>query len=111
MILAALAAAACIALPPTGPNNTTSYTNRMPPMRYRGDATIVVTYHSPAQVNQDCQKRAPPLPCGYVYQACTLGDHSEMPNPCDQSFKGESYAKLACHEKAHTLDWGADHPD
>jgi hypothetical protein len=76
----------------------TLYFDGMPPESMRGPATLTVTFGSLAVCGDNPQ-----------IEACTTPDKVvHMPNPCD--FPGQSYARILCHEKAHSrFGWPADH--
>lgn len=79
----------------------------MPPAKYQGNLLVSVQFADWNQIG--------PL-CGYPevngrYEGCSLPGHMVLPNPCDPEFAGQSFARLACHEKGHELGWPADHPN
>lgn len=71
----------------------------MPPERMRGPAVVTVSTGSIA----DCGIPAP----GAWFEACTRNGVIHTDNPCDHP--DQSYARLLCHEVAHTKGWPADH--
>ena len=76
---------------------------QLPPDRYRGDAKVQVRFTKHAEPLCRIIKAAP----GSIACAPVGGDLIIAPNPCRWR---DPYAKLMCHEKAHALGWGADHP-
>lgn len=78
----------------------------MPPERFQGDSAAVVFFVS--DVSQICGK-APP---GYVKLACHARikgtSYIVLPNPCPFGAT-ETFARLACHETAHSRGWGPNH--
>lgn len=82
----------------------TDYT--MPPERFRGDNTAVVTFAKPQLVQELCGRRGVPELIGC---AELLPPSMIVPNPC--VFPEEVYARIACHEKAHSLGWTYKHEE
>jgi len=74
----------------------------LPPEIYRGDATVTVTFAKPELVQELCGKRG-------VKELIGCGEPGLMivPNPCQ--YPNEVYARIICHEAAHSQGWGADH--
>ena len=82
----------------------------LPPLRYQGDGSHVVGYSNPYVVHEFC-RGGDALPLGTVIYGCAFPRDKfvALPNPCLPQFQGESFARLACHEKGHILGWGSDH--
>lgn len=81
----------------------------MPPERFRGPNVVVTVYTDRTGIEENCGKAQP----GFVIIACTRATPKGqpvifLPDPC---FIGDTdwYAKIVCHEKAHSLGWTADH--
>ncbi len=68
------------------------------------NTTVTVSFISPADMDLACGWLPPP---GMTTLACVDkigGKHVYLPNPC--LFKDhDAYARLACHEMAHTNYW------
>jgi hypothetical protein len=116
LLLALLAgsanAAACtkpLATPQGLAKGSTYYNDAMPPQRFRGDGSAAVVFRSPAEVDRFCRRLSGQSPCGYRFEACAYGRHMMLPNPCDPSFAGQSFARTACHELGHISGWPATH--
>jgi hypothetical protein len=79
-----------------------------PPVRYQGDATISTTILG-GNLYEACG--VTPVP-GFKLEACSMPWENKLvlPNPCDVSFAGETFARLACHELGHLNGWPGDHP-
>lgn len=79
----------------------------MPPERFWGEGVSVVAYVN--DVNAICGDDDPDtVAMGCVRHTADGMPVTILPNPC---FLGdvELFARLACHEKAHTLGWGRNH--
>lgn len=89
------------ALPLPEPNSD------VPPVRFRGEAASVVIFAN--DVTQFCN--TPPRP-GYVLLGCQFERNGVpiivVPNPCVLADR-ELYARIACHEKAHSIGWSGEH--
>lgn len=85
----------------------TDYT--LPPVRFRGDNTVVVTFAKPELVQELCrnheQERDPHL----VGCAHFLPPSMVVPNACD--FPNETYARIICHEGGHSRGWTYKHEE
>ena len=77
-----------------------------PPIKYDKDAIAVTAYVN--DVEKICGTAPPP----YKILACASAEKAIMvlPNPCAPEFRGEFYAKIVCHERAHINLWPGDHP-
>lgn len=99
-LLALLSAALAVA------GTTSLIDDGYPPLRYQGEATMVVQYTD--DLEKACGVH---LPKGYKLEACELPSKKNiLPNPCADEFLGQSFARLACHEKGHALGWLGNHP-
>jgi hypothetical protein len=75
----------------------------LPPKEYRGDAKVTVHFTRHAEVLCKIIKAdGRPIACAPIG-----GDLIIAPNPCD--WKSDAWARLMCHEKGHSLGWGAEH--
>ena len=105
------AALACAKDPPPLPagltKDSTYVSDAMPPERFRGNASASVIFRSPGEVDRRCAPKV--RMCGARYLACSRGRYMVLPNPCDPSFAGEAFARLACHELGHVNFWPATH--
>lgn len=84
------------------------YAPNMPPPQYQGDARLTVHFTKHAKVLCAIMKSEP----GSIACAGVNGDWAIVPNPCylsEARVRG-TFANVACHEKAHSLGWSADHP-
>lgn len=70
----------------------------LPPERFRGDNTVVVTFAKPELVQELCGRRGVPelIACADI-----LPPSMVVPNPCDPAYRHEVYARILCHEIAH----------
>lgn len=84
----------------------TDYT--LPPARFRGDNTVVVTFAKPELVQELCGRHGVPELIGC---ANLLPPSMIVPNSCDPAFQHEVFARIACHEKGHTLGWTYKHEE
>ena len=75
----------------------------LPPKEYRGDARVTVHFTRHAEVLCRIMKAEP----GSIACAGVGSDWMIVPNPCD--WKSDAWARLMCHEKGHSLGWGAEH--
>lgn len=91
------------------PPNPTYQNNGTPPVRYRGDRSVMVEFVAPDKVEQACGLAKPV--CGYRMMACRRGNRLIMPNPCAGNHIVEPYGKLLCHELGHANGWPAYHGD
>jgi hypothetical protein len=80
----------------------------LPPIRYQGDNTVVVTFAKPELVQELCGRHGVPELIGC---ANLIPPSMVVPNPCDPAFRNEVFARIACHEKAHSLGWSYKHED
>lgn len=78
----------------------TDYT--LPPENYRADNTVTVTFAKPELVQELCGHHGVKELIG-----CTIEKTMIVPNPC--AYPSEVYARILCHEAAHSQGWGADH--
>lgn len=78
----------------------------LPPERYRGDSTLVVTFAKPELVQELCGRHGVPELIGC---ANLLPPSMIVPNPC--AFPEQSYARTLCHEAAHGLGWTYKHEE
>jgi hypothetical protein len=76
-----------------------------PPAQYEGEHAAIVVFKN--NVSEVCGKGPP----GYIIMACASQEKQiiVMPNPCAPEFRAELFAKIMCHEKAHTLGWNRTH--
>jgi hypothetical protein len=82
----------------------TDYT--LPPVRYQGDNTVVVTFAKPELVQELCGRHGVPELIGC---ANLLPPSMVVPNPC--AFPEQSYARTLCHELGHANSWSYKHED
>lgn len=82
----------------------TDYT--LPPERYRGDNTVVVTFAKPELVQELCGRHGVSELIGC---ANLLPPSIIVPNAC--AFPNEVYARIVCHEAAHALGWTYKHEE
>ena len=79
-----------------------------PPARYRHapNGPVIVNYVPYRDVDHECRARMHAWGNGQI-EACTEGPIQILPDPCEYH---DTYAKIACHEEAHSAGWPADHP-
>lgn len=86
----------------------------LPPERYREQMSASSIMFLPMEaVEKVCSKLFPPK-SGEVSQGCTVvtkeGDvYIILPDPCKFAEKGEWYARIVCHERAHQAGWPPTH--
>lgn len=106
--LACGAALLCASASPPSGMGTRVYAG-MPPERFQGDGVAVVVFTS------DVEAMCGPAPMGKVILACAKEIDGVpvliLPNPCALGAAGERFATLACHEKAHSLNWTGMHEE
>lgn len=78
----------------------------MPPDIYRKDNTVVVTFAKPELVQELCGRHGVPelIGCANLVPPSMI-----VPNPC--AFPSEVYARIVCHEAAHSQGWTYKHED
>lgn len=100
LLSAALLLAAC--------DGTSEVNGGKPPVRFRHDATLKVTYATDVQAA--CHKAGLREIAGTVVNACAILTGPDprviLPNPCAAS---GAHARAACHELGHANGWPADH--
>jgi hypothetical protein len=105
MLGVVIAAAAAVAA------HSTIASDGMPPLRFRGDKEIRVTFKQQPLIDHACRDFA--APAGFKRLACThvsvFGSIITMPNPCE--FEFDPYAVLMCHELGHANGWPSTHGD
>lgn len=87
--------------------------DEMPPVRFRGAATITLqVVASQEEVERHCGRVEPPkkrIGCAIP----TLGRHGRwrvvLPDSCPKGEQKEDWARWLCHEVAHVRGWGVDH--
>lgn len=100
-----LAVALLGAAPPLAPHSTL-YSDGLPPERFQGETTVVITFVPSVNTRDTCGIAGK----GYAFLGCTRRDDVIlMPNPCQ--FPRDDYARILCHEKGHRLGWPATHGD
>lgn len=87
------------------PPKSTLVDSGFPPVRYQGEAAAAVYFLD--DVSVACGKAAP----GYTILACAQGVNIALPNPCKPEFRGEVFARIACHELGHRNGWNRYHED
>src|SRR5688572_20541417 len=84
--------------------NQSTVNNGLPPERFRGNSVSFVVFTSRAGINVACGVARP----GFIIIACKRQIDGVpvifMPNPCPMGER-ETYARIMCHENAHTLGW------
>jgi hypothetical protein len=88
--------------------NSTYYNSGMPPERFRANNKMTVEFLDPVDIQRECGGGAMPV-CGLEIKACVKSGKVIMPNPC--KMPGEYFARLFCHELAHTNKWPVTHGD
>ena len=86
--------------------NSTLNTDVWPPVRFQGDTAVRAMFVHPRLINDLCGT----APAGFVTEACSQGNIVILPNPC-LADRTDEYARLVCHEIAHTNLWPASHGD
>lgn len=98
--------------PPVGPKvaaNSTYASSDAPPARFQADIRAEVTFVNRGDLQRICGRGAPP-PCGKIFLGCNQGGKLVIPNPCPDAER-DPYAKLLCHELAHSNGWPVSHGD
>jgi hypothetical protein len=101
------------AIDKNAPPNSTYLTTAMPPVRYRGDATITIEFLGLDDVNKYCasgSKKIMKPVCGYRFYGCQHGNKLYMPHPCVYP-ETNPYTRLLCHEIGHHNGWPGTHGD
>lgn len=107
---ALLCAAPTMPATPTGQHNTRTSAVFPPPRYHATEVALPVLYVN--NVGPYCGPATP----GYRVLACVRKLPSGQPvmvlmNPCHPAFRGEFYAHIACHEKAHAVGWTGMHEE
>lgn len=78
----------------------------LPPIRFRGDITVLVHFVEPSKLPAQCGMK---VEVGQVLLGCARVGQKEMwvSNSCLSL--DQLYAKELCHEAAHSSGWPADH--
>lgn len=105
-ILAAfLIVSAVTAAPPPSRQTASSWVSAsqipLPPENMRGRASATpVFFEEQDAIDHLCGGKDQVIACAVIG-----GGGMALPNPCQDRFRGESYAAIVCHEKGHTLGW------
>lgn len=87
----------------------TLWSDDIPPERFQGSGATMTFYLPVADVRRLCggvETVATVFACSYHNTNGTW--ITILPNPCLVA-RSEDYARLACHEKGHTLGWSLMH--
>jgi hypothetical protein len=78
----------------------------LPPIRFRGDITVVVHFVEPSKLPALCGVH---VEVGFTLLGCARANPGEMfvSNPCLSL--DQLYAKELCHEASHSAGWPSDH--
>lgn len=83
----------------------------LPPERFRGDNTVVVTFAKPELVQELCRNHGQERDPHLIGCAEFLPPSMVLPNPCDPVYANEVYARIACHEAGHSRGWTYKHEE
>lgn len=75
----------------------------MPPARFQGPATVKAIF---GRIDKCGKANIPGRPDVY-FESCIRGGVTYLPDPC--AYPEETFARLTCHELAHSRGWPADH--
>ena len=106
--LLAMAAICAVTAHPGQLSRDSTHWGGPPPKRFQHETTLTVTTLTAEGIASTCNVDGPP-PCPLYTLACTIGDHSYLPNPCDAKYAGEAFAAVACHEFGHRQGWPGTH--
>lgn len=108
--LTRIAVAAAAAINAASASAPSLYSDRTPPVRFQGDATVSLELSDQQGIDRRCHPRFGAPPAGMKTDACEMDGRVVAPNPCTYP-DSDAYAHLLCHELGHVNGWPRTHGD